>query len=691
MSNIYLDPVSGNDSTGDGSIGNPYKTITAGATAARIAPGDEVRIKKSADPASLGVNVTFTNNSATATLASALTANVSTCESAWTQSANVTQSNSATRKEGSYSQQFVFGSSFTTGKVAYFDFGAGTKLNLSAYQKLALWFYVNNDFAASVFRIDLCSDATGDTPIDAGHQLTIAQAMGYDGLGSSWHRIVLDKGSAFSSSVRSISIHALSDPGTATIRLDNIVACNTFHQHCLIGDGTNDWYPITSVNGTTVTLSVAFQDYTGSLAGTKAAYAVYDFYPVDALPTAYSTVGIAIQDSGTSASALIKFRGGWNFSSDLQDGFTNFTAYCGHGYLLNVGGKDYVQIENLRTVGGYKGITDSGSASIYTVLKNVEVYESADNLLFLDNIGTTVIVEGTVRLVAGGDEALFTVGNTTWTGDLICITDAGVRISDHSRSLEYSLFTCTGNIYIGCTISNPTPEIGVTAWIRNIVTTGAFPRFNGASRVIIERLETRQASPLNYCTALVNSDGSVGSVQQVDILNFVYPTNAPSAGIQYSNYISKLGAILIHAHNGDATKYFGSTSELDFGDQVTMGQAADWGYGGAGKALVFSPTSTTSAGYRVIYAPVVDGEEYKLTFQVRKTSSGGNSTLSVSIFGAGVTAVRDESVSLTDSWAKFESTAFTADWSGYVTIVLKFTDGSTSCDIGLDDIKVEKQ
>ena len=74
MSTFYLDYQSGDDAA-DGStfslVGlpavGPWKTITAGATAARIAPGDIIRIAKSADPTGIG-NATWTNLSRTITL-----------------------------------------------------------------------------------------------------------------------------------------------------------------------------------------------------------------------------------------------------------------------------------------------------------------------------------------------------------------------------------------------------------------------------------------------------------------------------------------------------------------------------------------------------------------------------------------------------------------------------------------------
>lgn len=66
MSTFYIDLDNGNDSSDGTTWGNAWKTITSGATAARIAPGDVIRISKTPDPTSIG-NGTWTSvSSATA-------------------------------------------------------------------------------------------------------------------------------------------------------------------------------------------------------------------------------------------------------------------------------------------------------------------------------------------------------------------------------------------------------------------------------------------------------------------------------------------------------------------------------------------------------------------------------------------------------------------------------------------------
>jgi hypothetical protein len=53
MSTFYLDYENGNDSNDGSNWANAWKTITSGATAARIAPADVIRIAKSPAPTSI--------------------------------------------------------------------------------------------------------------------------------------------------------------------------------------------------------------------------------------------------------------------------------------------------------------------------------------------------------------------------------------------------------------------------------------------------------------------------------------------------------------------------------------------------------------------------------------------------------------------------------------------------------------
>ena len=75
MPTYYIDYENGDDGNAGDSFaaGHPWKTITLGATLARIAPGDIIKIAKSPAPTSLGCTAAWTNLSRTVTLTTAQT------------------------------------------------------------------------------------------------------------------------------------------------------------------------------------------------------------------------------------------------------------------------------------------------------------------------------------------------------------------------------------------------------------------------------------------------------------------------------------------------------------------------------------------------------------------------------------------------------------------------------------------
>ena len=217
MTTFYLDHVGGSDGADGLSFANRWKTFATGATEARTAPGDVIRVMASPEPTSLGMTATWTQDSKTVTLNSALTANISNCDSAWTGSANVTATATTTRKEGSNAASLVIADAFTTGKVAYFATGT---LDLSGYRQVSFWMRLSALLAASTLSIRLCSDTTGDTTVD-----TIAIPDCGNLFSSNWMCVTVDTGAALGSSIQSVALYADLDPGTLTIFLDNIIAC----------------------------------------------------------------------------------------------------------------------------------------------------------------------------------------------------------------------------------------------------------------------------------------------------------------------------------------------------------------------------------------------------------------------------------------------------------------------------------
>jgi len=371
---FYLDYVNGNDSNDGSTWALAWKTITSGATAARIAPGDIIRIAKSPAPTSIG-NATWTNLSKTVSLASAQTANIDRCESAWTASTNVTATTSTTRKEGSYSASLAIAAAFTTGKVAYKSFSA---LNLSSYQKISFWIQNSAAIAsATVLKVVLCSDTTGNTIVDTFWIPAIPST-------SRWLPLTLTKdgGGNLGSSIQSIAVYANSDPGTITLLLDDFIACTTdgLNLQSLISKnsneqgGTEGWYGIQSINGTTVLLdndtNVAANAGRG-YSGTTETVTTYKRETIQTALASSSTTAVQeVQDSGTSGNN-IQFQGGYNTSTTVQDGETFFDGLNGNGYGLYLSGKSYITFNYLNVCRYNYGVYYSSSSNnTITTLSN---------------------------------------------------------------------------------------------------------------------------------------------------------------------------------------------------------------------------------------------------------------------------------------------------------------------------------
>lgn len=359
MATYYLDYEGGSDAADGTSFANRWKTITSGATAARIAPNDTIRIMGSPAPTSLGINATWTNKSTTVTLASALNVLIAECDSAWTASANVTATvNTNTLffigtmyRTGTGNAKLAIASGFTTGKVAYLDLGSNQ--DYSAYQGVTFWLQVETTtLAAGVLTLDLCSDTIGATPVDTLAIPAVSQV-------GQWIAVHIDKGSALGSAIRSISINAISDPGTINVHIDNLSTTKAVGNDCLtlqslIGKNSGDelWWALRRINGTVLTLDLCPQ-MDPSLAGlrgywgTSESVTTYKRETIKTTLVASDAAAQEIQDSGTAGN-LITFSGGWNrtdMSSQTLD--TYFDGQSGYGTGIASVSKSYLSLTKL--------------------------------------------------------------------------------------------------------------------------------------------------------------------------------------------------------------------------------------------------------------------------------------------------------------------------------------------------------
>lgn len=387
MATFYLDFVNGNDANAGTSWATAWKTITNGATAARIAPNDTIRIAKSADPTSIG-NATWTNQSATVTLSTAKTANIY-LDGAWTAANSGSTTTTTTRKEGANASQITTsGTTATTTKYAYYATGT---LDLSSYDAITLWIRnISVAVSANNYQIKLCSDTTGDTAVDTFDIPAIAST-------TTWVPLTLTRigGGNLGNSIKSIGWYTGSaNPGNSRqVFLDDILACTNsglnltslLSKNSAAYDGSDTWHGIQSINGTTVILAntndLSAGDanllgyYTnGTTPATVTSY-VRPTIKFATMASAASTAIETLQDSGTAGN-YITFSGGWNTSTNTQDGETWVDGQNGLGRFINF---STFEFNNFDRINGCRFNTLLNATAVTSVNDNKITYAIVTN------------------------------------------------------------------------------------------------------------------------------------------------------------------------------------------------------------------------------------------------------------------------------------------------------------------------
>ena len=373
MTIYYVDLENGDDTTGDGSAGNPYKTTSKGTTG--LTGGDECRVAKSSDPESVG-NATWTNGSSLVTLATACTKTITNCETAWTASADVTATaDNLLESEGNSCAKIAPAAAFGTGILAYRDTGA--QVDYSDYTRISLRFYATAAITSGNLELRTYSDAAATVLVDTLVFPTITYSV------NACHAVVLDNAGALGSNIRSIALYAAADPGTTIFYLDNIIACKSAatagaltHQSVISKNsdatgayGGELWYPVYTIDDTAVEIGLQRQVMNKSALG---AYGLYSgvtetvaTYKNEGIHSGYdlgvSAAAQTIATSGTSLVDRVLVSGGWDLTGPAQDGFTWLLGEGNQGYGLLLSGKNYVEIENFGTIGYSQGIAATGT------------------------------------------------------------------------------------------------------------------------------------------------------------------------------------------------------------------------------------------------------------------------------------------------------------------------------------------
>ena len=471
MTTYYVDVEGGNDGNSGLSFALRKKTLTSASTAA--ANGDTIRVMKSPDPTSLGINGTWTSGSGTVTLASALTANVEMCESGWTPSANVTTTyTAAAAKEGTNGLVLTVAAGFTTGLAAYKTISS---TDFSGYQQLSFWFKQTAGTLnlATDITIKLCSDTAGVTAVNSFAVPAIKML-------NVWGCFTVDNAAALGSAIQSIAIYLNADQGAVTFNFDNFIACkassaaDSLSLRSLISKntGTEPWIPIRSINGTTVKLDAATRcvaaDTSIVYAGTTETVTTWKretVRPVLATSLTDGTFGGSLACSATKT-----ISGGWDttaMSSQTAGDVTFLDGTTSNGY----------------------GIGLSAGPWVVTGLSFARFNQAC---IHQSGIGQTV----TARDIVGSDTSGIS-GSGNWYSNTVTVTNlsfnSGVASTNGAYNANNSLYgnaititNCDSNFGHGLIYpANSTAQAGGGYTCRDIVTvTNA--RRNGASALCVQ-------------------------------------------------------------------------------------------------------------------------------------------------------------------------------------------------------------
>lgn len=417
MTTFYLDPEAGNDANAGTSFALRWKTWQLGATSARIAPGDTIRVIASRDAYSIG-NATFTDDSGLITLAAAKTLTIDTgLHTNWTAATNVTKSSQSVyygNNTAVLAHNFAVAAGFTTGIIAY----RPITIDLSGYTAISFLLQSSLTLAATTV-LNLCSDAVGAVPI-VSIPLTLTLATGT----SRFKAVLFENGSALPSNVNSISLSASVDPGTVgTLRVLNIIACQArghadhLSHACLIGKGGSEpYYNVSTIDGVSVGIhginfsnSTTLHKYRGTTATVTA-------YVIDPLKTESLVATAILQESG-SVSAFNTISGGWDRTSMAsQTGVSWISGLNNMAYLLHMNGLAYWNIEKLGFVGTFTSGMDVGNQTSTSAI-NVQLEGIIAGVGGLGgSLGELAKINVTIGYANQLDGTLFAIGITGQQG-----------------------------------------------------------------------------------------------------------------------------------------------------------------------------------------------------------------------------------------------------------------------------------
>ena len=603
---FYMHPGTGDDSNNGTTWALAWKTVATGASAARIAPTDTICIAKSPDPTSLG-NATWTYNSTTVTLAAACTASMYNCESPMWAGANCTlTADNVTKKQGTSSAKLVTGAGVTAAQeVAWADLESTQ--DYSAYQQLSFW--MQGSFGAvttdGLFVIKFYSDVARTSEVNSFSVPALAQA-------SSLQVMVIDNGSALSSTVRAFSIQVTGSFASKFVFFDNFVlskapsANDSLTLASLIGKNTagEPWCAIGSITGDTINLdgqtNSSVNTAYGRYGGTGETVETYkrECYKTTVATSFGTTIG-TINDSGTSgAGNRIRYCGGWDTSTNVQDGITFWDGSNGSGNALYASSKSYIELDRLGFARYNYGFQMSGTCNEYRI---TNMFSAGCNTRAVYLYGTGHTITGWLGHGGSGFDS-YLLSNAAIDGMVWYGASSGFQFNS-STTITFTNCKAMAGYFSG--FSN-----GSTSCERILVEDCTFSDFNQATYGTPLYLGGSAAfgadCVFRSCTFSGGQSGSImistptGQVRLQnctvsDATEVVYPTN-----VTFGGYMMTVGGPWLWSMNHDNA----SGTHRGWTPGATVTNATDQRHTASGYAWKVSVTNTARNATRPARLPI---------------------------------------------------------------------------------------
>lgn len=670
MTTFYLDFEGGNDANDGTSFANRWKKINSGATTARIAAGDTIRVMASRDPISLG-SCTWTDGSGTVVMPSAKTQTIWNGDEAWTAgSANITvATDTGVRKIGSTSAVIKPASGFTTGKAAYKTLPS--TLDLSAYSRVSMWVRLYNN--TSGWQVKLCSDSTGDTAV---HTLTIGSQRN-----SAWVLFEFDNGDALGSTINSVAVYATSDPGTNWFYVQNIIACkaagdaNALTHSCVLraddGDGEALW-PIDTIDGTDIVLGGEYgRTGLGSSDVTRIPYrgsggsiTTYALEPIDFLALGQMDP----QDSGTSDASRITYSFGWN-RTDMSTK-ADWSA-CSMDALTLVSAK-------------YRADLFSSIWRIYVTYSGLGVCHFYDRPLYTVNTYGVKLD----RCYASGCWALIEQYQSIVTNGIVELNDCVATMCNRGLELDYSgsVAVVADNVTMRGMYANCVYAIGLSSG--GLLIKNSYLECGNTEKAIY--CDGRAHGKLDVRHTTLATQGSADFYAEQYIDASFFQCNFSQSAWCYTSAASRDTLVHSHNHNGSSGDHRIASRGWSGASESSVRHTA------SGLAWKLSPTDATYCDSlhpaKIPIAKVAYGASAEVTIKcwLRRTNTGLTAGLLVDCPQPDPDDDQEASAEMTaaaDTWEEVTVT-FTAGSEAGVAEIFAYAYGGTTYSAYFDDMTI---